>query len=237
MIKVTIFNEFVHEKIDEKVKEIYPNGIHMALKEHLSKDSELIIKTVTLDDNECGLTKEVLYNTDVLIWWGHIRHHEVSDEVTKRVASAVCSGMGAIFLHSAHHSKPFRYLMGTPCSLGWREDGDKEYLWVVNPSHPIAKGIDRYIQIDEEETYAEPFSIPTPDEVVFIGSFEGHEVLRSGCCFKRGYGKVFYFQPGHETFPIYHNPQIIQVIDNAIHWAKSDYKNEIDCPNIKKIKD
>lgn len=236
MIRVTIFNEFVHEKTEDAVKSIYPNGIHNALQNHLQNE-EIAVRTVTLDDPECGLSEEVLTNTDVLIWWGHIAHDKVPDEVARRVQNAVLSGLGAIFLHSAHHSKPFKLLMGTPCSLSWREDGDREYLWPCDPSHPIVQGIGRYIQLEHEETYAEPFSIPEPDKLIFIGNFEGGEVMRAGCCYRRGYGKIFYFQPGHETFPIYHNPQIITVIRNAIHWAVSDFRQEIDCPHISKIGD
>ncbi len=234
MIRVTIFNEFVHEKTDDRVKAIYPNGIHMALKEQL-QDDEITVHTVTLDDPECGLTQDVLDNTDVLIWWGHMRHHIVPDEVAERVRDAVHSGMGFVVLHSGHHSKPFRLLMGTPCSLSWREDGDYEYLWPCDPSHPIVQGIGRYIKLEHEETYAEPFSIPEPDQLIFIGSFEGGEVLRAGCCYRRGNGKIFYFQPGHETFPVYYNKDIIRVIRNAVFWAKSDYRQVIDCPHVKKI--
>ena len=195
MIRVTVYNEFFHEKTQPEVKAIYPNGIHTALKEHLS-DDEITVQTVTLD-NVNDITDELLKNTDVLIWWGHMKHGDVPDEVAQRVQNAVLSGMGAIFLHSAHHSKPFELLMGTPCSLGWREDGDREYLWAVDPSHPIADGVDRYIKLEHEETYAEPFSIPEPDKLIFIGSFEGGEVLRAGCVYIRDYVKIFYFHPGH----------------------------------------
>lgn len=233
MIRITVFNEFFHEKKDPAVREIYPDGIHKTLKENLS-DDEITVQTVTLD-NVNDITDELLKNTDVLIWWGHMKQGDVPDEVAKRVQNAVLSGMGAIFLHSAHHSKPFKLLMGTPCSLSWREDGDREYLWAVDPSHPIAEGVDRFVRLDHEETYSEPFSIPEPDKLIFIGSFEGGEVLRAGCCYRRGYGKIFYFQPGHETYPIYHNPQIIRIIKNAAHWAYSGYRKEIDCPKIKKI--
>ena len=235
MIRVTVYNEFLHEKTDDNVKAIYPEGIHNALKEHLT-DDDITVKTVTLDNVE-DITDELLSNTDVLLWWGHIAHEKVPDEIAARVQKAVVSGMGAIFLHSAHHSKPFKLLMGTPCLLGWRENGDREYVWVCDPSHPIAQGIDRYIKLEHEETYTEPFSVPEPDKLIFIGSYEGGEVLRAGCCYRRGYGKIFYFQPGHETFPTYHNPQIIRVIKNAIHWAYNDYRKEIDCPNIKKIEE
>jgi trehalose utilization protein len=233
MIKVTIFNEFRHEKQMESIRAIYPDGIHGAIKAGI-EDEEILVRTVTLDDPECGLTQEVLDDTDVLLWWGHMAHHEVPDEVAQRVRDAVHSGMGAIFLHSGHHSKPFRLLMGTPCNLTWREDGDYELVWVVNPAHPIAQGIGRFIKLEEVETYGEPFSIPEPDELVFIGSYEGGEVFRSGCCWQRGNGRVFYFQPGHETYPIYHQPEIIKVIKNAIHWAKPTYRAVIECPHVKK---
>ncbi len=233
MINVTIFNEFVHEKTDENVREIYPDGIHSALKSHL-QDDEIKISTFTLD-NIKDLTKEVLDNTDVIIWWGHLKHHEVPDEIAKNVCESVHKGMGAIFLHSGHFSKPFMSLMGTPCNLTWREDGDYELIWNINPAHPITQGIDRFIKLDCEETYGEPFGIPEPDQLVFIGNFEGGEVFRSGCCYQRGNGRIFYFQPGHETCPTYHNEQILRVIKNAIYWAKPVYRiKEIICPEVKK---
>ncbi len=222
MLRVTIYNEFVHEQESEAVRTVYPEGIHMALKQALEND-EITVGTVTLETVET-LTEELLNDTDVLIWWGHIRHKQVPDEVAERVQKAVLKGMGAIFLHSGHHSKPFKRLMGTACDLSWREDGDREYVWVVNPAHPIAQGIDRYIRLEHEETYAEPFRIPEPDELVFIGSYEGGEVFRSGCCYNRGYGKIFYFQPGHETYPTFYQKDVIRVIQNAIHWAKPVYR-------------
>ncbi len=234
MVRVTVFNEFVHEKTEDSVKRIYPDGIHSALKKGLECE-EISVTTVTLDDENCGITEELLQNTDVMIWWGHIRHHLVPDEVAIMVKEAVLKGMGIIFLHSAHHSKPFKLLMGTSCNLSWREDGDRELVWVCNPSHPIAKGIDRFIKLDHEETYSEPFGIPEPDELVFIGNFEGGEVMRSGCCWKKENGKVFYFQPGHETFPTYYDKQILKVIKNAINWAKPDYRvKELVCPQVKR---
>jgi len=234
MIKVTIYNEFVHEKTDEAVKAIYPNGIHQTLKNYL-EDDEIKVNTVTLDDLPDGLNDEVLGNTDVLIWWGHLAHQRVPDEVAIRVQQAVLRGMGAIFLHSGHHSKPFKLLMGTSCNLTWREDGDYELVWVCNPAHPIAQGIGRFIKLEEEETYGEPFGIPEPDELVFIGSYEGGEVFRSGCCYRKENGKVFYFQPGHETVPTYHNPDILKVIKNAIKWANPVYRvPELVCPHVGK---
>ncbi len=235
MIRVTVWNEFYHEQHSPEVKEIYPNGIHSAVAESLRSD-DITVKTATLyDEPDCGLTQEVLDNTDVLIWWGHCRHYEVPDEVAQRVANAVRMGMGIVFLHSAHHSKPFRLLMGTTCNLSWRESGDMERVWVLKPSHPIAKGIDRYFVVEHDETYAEHFDIPDPDELVFMGWYEGGEVIRSGCCYTRGYGRVFYFQPGHETYPVYYNPAVQTVIRNAVYWANPTCRiNELTCYKIEK---
>lgn len=233
MIKVTVFNEYRHEKTDEEVRSVHPNGIHMTLKEELECE-DITVRTVTLDDPECGLTDEVLADTDVLLWWGHMAHGDVPDEVAQRVQRAVLGGMGFVPLHSAHHSKPFKLLMGTTCNLTWREDGDRELVWVCKPSHPIAQGIGRFIKLDHEESYGEPFDIPEPDELVFIGSHESGEVFRAGCCFKRGNGNIFYFQPGHETFPTFKNPDVVRVIKNAIRWARPIYRAEIECPNVKK---
>lgn len=234
MIRVTIYNEFEHERSDENVRKIYPEGIHMALKGFLESD-EIAVKTVTLQDEECGLTQDVLDNTDVLIWWGHMAHQKVPDTVVDRVQLAVLSGMGAIFLHSGHHSKPFRRLMGTTCNLTWREDGDYERVWVAKPAHPIAKGVGRFIYLPHEETYGEPFDVPEPDETVFIGGFENGEVFRSGLCYRRGNGKIFYFQPGHETNPTFYVPSVQTVIRNAVYWAKPDYRAEkLECPWVPK---
>lgn len=235
MIKVTVWHEYAHEKIDENVRKIYPDGMHIAIKNFLKDDFE--VRTATLDDEECGLTKEVLDNTDVLIWWGHMDHGKVPDDVVDRVYDAVLSGMGLIVLHSGHHSKIFKKLMGTPCNLSWREDGDMERIWVVNPAHPIAKGLDSYFEIEHEEMYGEPFRIPEPDETVFIGWYEGGEVFRSGVTYHRGNGKIFYFQPGHESYPTYYNKNVQTVIKNAVNWAAPSYRNDdvLTGPNVKKI--
>lgn len=234
MIKVTVWNEFAHEKTDELVKFIYPNGIHKAIADFLA-DDEVVVRTATLDDPECGLTQEVLDDTDVLIWWGHMRHQDVPDEVVARCKEAVLKGMGAIFLHSGHHSKLFRSLMGTTGNLCWREDGDLARLWVCDPSHPIVKGLGKYIEVEHEEMYSEPFGIPEPEKLLFISWYEGGEAFRSGCIWHRGNGKIFYFQPGHETYPTYYNPQVQTVIKNAVRWAKPDYRvDELVCPHVKR---
>ena len=238
MIKVTVWNEFVHEKESEKVKAIYPDGIHKTIADFLGSEEDIVVRTATLDDDECGLTDEVLRDTDVLIWWGHVAHGRVPDEIVERAQKEVLKGMGAIFLHSAHHSKLFKRLMGTTANLTWREDGDKERVWVSKPAHPIARGIDRYFELEHEETYGEPFDIPEPDDLVFMGWYNGGEVFRSGCCYRRGNGKIFYFQPGHETVPTYHNDSVQLVIKNAVRWASPDYRiEELQCPHVKKIED
>ena len=218
-LRVTVWHEYRHEKLDEHVANVYPEGIHGALAKGLAPYG-FNIHTATLDEPEHGLTQEVLDNTDVLTWWGHMAHGEVSDEIVDRVQERVLNGMGLIVLHSGHLSKPFRRLMGTGCMLKWREADEKERIWVVDPSHPICDGLPEYIEIPQAEMYGEHFDIPPPDTLVFISWFEGGEVFRSGCCYQRGQGKIFYFRPGHETYPIFHMPVVHQVIANAINWAK-----------------
>ena len=236
MIRVTVWNEYRHEKSDSQVARIYPEGIHGAIAEYLRKDPELQVRTATLDEEDHGLSDEVLNSTDVLIWWGHIAHQEVRDDIVDKIHKRVLCGMGFIPLHSAHLSKPFVKLMGTSCTLKWREAGENERLWVVEPSHPIAEGIGEYIAIEHEEMYGERFDIPAPDALVFVGWFKGGEVFRSGCCYHRGNGKVFYFQPGHETFPIYHKPEILRIIKNAVKWARPvKMIDELTCPNVKPL--
>ncbi|MFF2090505.1 ThuA domain-containing protein [Paenibacillus sp. NPDC058174] len=216
-LNVTIWNEFRHEKTNPEVTEIYPNGIHKVIGEGITGDVN--ITYAVLDDPEHGLTEEVLNSTDVLLWWGHMAHGDVQDEIVERVHNRVLQGMGLIVLHSGHFSKIFKKLMGTGCDLKWREAGEKERLWVVNPAHPIAAGIGEYIELEQEEMYGEHFDIPQPDELVFISWFEGGEVFRSGCCYTRGNGKIFYFRPGHETHPTYYNTDVRKVISNAVQWA------------------
>lgn len=233
MIRISIYNENLHEINSEAIRKVYPNGIHGALKEALTAD-DTSVRTFTLDTVN-DITDEVLQNTDVMLWWGHMAHDKVPDEVAQRVRDAVLKGMGIIFLHSGHLAKPFKLLTGTANTLTWRENDERELVWVVNPAHPIAKGLGRFIVIDHDETYGEPFGIPEPDELVFIGSYEGGEVFRSGCCFYRGLGRVFYFQPGHETHPVYYLPGVIQVLKNAVRWALPVARiDKLECPNVGK---
>ena len=218
-VRVTVWNEFRHEKTDEHIRRVYPQGIHGAIADYLEQQPGLSAQTATLDEPEHGLTEAVLAETDVLIWWGHQAHGAVEDAIVNRVHARVLDGMGLICLHSSHFSKIFKQLMGTTCNLKWREIGENERLWVVDPSHPIAAGLGQYIDIPHEEMYGEFFDIPQPDRLVFISWFPGGEVFRSGCCYHRGRGKVFYFRPGHETFPTFYQAEVRQVIENAVRWA------------------
>ena len=231
-INVTVWNEFRHEKLNEKVKKIYPDGLHSTIATGI-KAKDIETRLASLDEPEHGLTEEVVNHTDVLIWWGHCAHAEVKDEIVKRVHKKVLEGMGLIILHSGHFSKIFKAVTGTNCSLQWREAGDRERLWNIEPAHPITQGIGPYIELPQEEMYGERFDIPTPDKLIFVGWFEGGEVFRSGCCFERGHGKIFYFQPGHETYPIYHDKQILKVIANAVRWAAPSIMMPDRCPNAK----
>jgi len=220
-MRVTVWNEGVHEQVDAAIAERYPAGIHGAIAEGLTALlPNASIRTATLDtDAEHGLSQDVLDDTDVLLWWGHIAHDKVSDAVVERVHQRVLAGMGLIVLHSAHFSKIFIRLMGTTCSLAWRNEGERELVWTVKPSHPITRGIEHPIVIDHQEMYGELFDVPDPDDLVFISSFAGGEVFRSGMTFTRGAGKVFYFSPGDQDYPVYFHPQVRQVLANAVEWA------------------
>lgn len=236
-VNVTVWNEFRHEKSNEDVKKLYPEGMHKVIADSLEKTGNIKCRLAALDDPEQGLPQEVIESTDVLIWWGHCAHHAVEDELVKRVKKRVLEGMGLIVLHSGHFSKIFTALMGTNCSLKWREVAEKERLWNIEPSHPITQGIGDYIELPNTEMYGERFDIPTPDKLIFISWFEGGEVFRSGCTYQRGHGKIFYFRPGHETYPIYHNEQIIKVIANACHWAAPTIIQEHKCPKSEPLEE
>jgi trehalose utilization protein len=219
-LKVTVWNEGRHEKEHPAVAKVYPNGLHSAIAEGLTAHGFAQVRTATLDEPEHGLTVDVLNDTDVLLWWGHMAHGDVNDEIVERVYKRVMEGMGLVVLHSGHFSKIFKRLMGTSCDLKWREhDHENERLWVVAPAHPIAAGLPQWIDLDHEEMYGEHFDIPTPDELVLVSWFKGGEVFRSGCTWQRGSGRIFYFRPGHEMFPTYYNEQVRQVIANGVRWA------------------
>jgi len=225
-VHLTIWNEFVHEQNNDFVKKLYPDGIHGAIASYMQKQPGFKVRTATLQEPEHGLTEEVLAGTDVLMWWGHIAHHRVADEIVDRVQKRVLDGMGLIVMHSGHFSKIFRRLMGSSCGLCWREAAERERMWVVNPNHPITRGIGRYIEIPNTEMYGEHFDIPDPDELLFISWFEGGEVFRSGATWHRGRGRIFYFRPGHETYPIFYNEEVLKVLAQAVQWAKFDGNTE-----------
>jgi len=225
MIRVTIWNEHVHERREKTVAQLYPDGMHGAIADGLRRElgDQVAIRIATLDEPQHGLTSDVLAETDVMTWWGHDGHDRVDDAVVDRVHERVLQGMGIVVLHSGHHSKIFRRLMGTTCHLRWRSDpgGERELIWTVNPAHPIAAGVPQPIVIPRQEMYGEFFDIPQPDELVFISSFAGGEVFRGGCCFYRGAGRVFYFSPGDQEFPVYHQPEVQRVIANSVRWCAS----------------
>jgi trehalose utilization protein len=218
-IRVTVWGENVHEQKNKVVAQVYPKTMHGTIAEFLNAEAGIKASTVTLQDPEHGMTAAKLAETDVLIWWGHAAHGDVADAVVERVCEAVWSGMGVIFLHSAHFAKPFKRLMGAPCNLSWREAGERERLWVTSRQHPIARGIPDHFEIEHEEMYGEPFGVPEPLETVFVSWFAGGEVFRSGLTYRRGAGNIFYFRPGHETYPTYHQPLVQKVIANAVRWA------------------
>ena len=222
-LRVLVWNEHVHERRDPSVGRIYPDGMHGAIAEGLRRElgERVSVSCATLEEPEHGLTAEALAATDVLTWWGHAAHDRVADAVVERVHARVLDGMGLLVLHSGHFSKIFKRLMGTTCALRWRSDpgGEREVIWTVNPGHPIAAGVPQPIVIPHQEMYGEYFDIPPPDELVFISSFAGGEVFRSGCCYRRGAGRVMYFSPGDQEFPVYHQPQVQRVIANAVAWC------------------
>lgn len=230
MIRVTVWNEHLDD-LRPEVQRIYPEGIHGCIASFLREDAELSVRTATLADPECGLSEALLSQTDVLVYWAHQAHERVTDECAERVRQYVLRGMGFIPLHSAHMAKPLRLLLGTSMTLRWRHN-DRERLTCVSPGHPIAAGVPQHIELPREEMYGEYFDIPRPDDVVFLGWFAGGEVFRSGCTFTRGLGKIFYFQPGHEEYPIYHQPEIQRIIRNAVHWAAPALRRETPLDNI-----
>ena len=217
IVRVTVWGENVHERNEPGCA----RSTRKACTARSPQGSELLgdrvqVRTATLQEPDHGLTQDVLDDTDVLTWWGHIAHEEVDDAVVERVQHAVLGGMGLLVLHSGHYSKIFRRLLGTPCGLRWRNEGERELVWTVAPAHPIAAGVPHPIVIEAQEMYGEPFAIPAPDELVFISSFAGGEVFRGGCCLTRGTGRIFYFSPGDQDYPVYHHPDVQRVLANAV---------------------
>jgi len=238
-INVLVWNEYADDQKNPPAADVYPKGMHITIADFLNNDPDIQAGTAVLADEEQGLSDAVLDGTDVLIWWGHTLHDKVEDKTVKRVTDRVQRGMGSVFLHSSHKSKPFMALMGTSGQLRWREAAEKERIWTTSPAHPIAEGIPEQFVLEHEETYGEPFGIPQPLQTVFIGWFQGGDVFRSGVTFQREYGRIFYFQPGHETYPVYHNETIQKIIVNAVKWAAPIVKvSSLDCqdaPPLEKL--
>ncbi len=232
-MRVTVFNEFLHEVEAESVRRVYPDGIHAvlaaAVREHVPGAE---VRTATLREPEHGLTQEVVDSTDVMLWWGHKAHAEVSDVVADRVKYAVLSGMGLVVLHSGHLSKPFLRLLGTHGSLRWREADEKERLWSLQPAHPLLAGVPDHFELEQEEMYGERFDVPDPDELLMISWFQGGEVFRSLMTWRRGHGRVVYFRPGHETYPTYHHPLVRRIVANSAAYAAARLRRDDSaCPN------
>ncbi len=234
-IRAIVWGENVHEQTNKVVADLYPEGMHQTIADTLNRAGEITATTATLQDPEHGLTAERLAETDVLLWWGHAAHGDVSDAVVERVVEAVWSGMGFIALHSSHFAKPFLRMMGSACNLTWREAGERERLWVTSRNHPIAAGLPNHFELENEEMYGEPFGVPEPLETVFVSWFQGGEVFRSGLTYRRGAGNIFYFRPGHETYPTYHDANVQTVLCNAVRWAHNPAKRIVgvtDAPNV-----
>jgi trehalose utilization protein len=230
-LKVTVWNEYRRQKDNPAIAAAYPKSMHTTIAEFLNAAGGIGATCATLDDPECGLSQARLDETDVLIWWGHLAHDQVPDAIVDRVQQRVLAGMGLVVLHSGHFSKIFRRLMGTTCQLKWREAGERHVLWTVSPGHPILAGVKDHFIIEHAEMYSEHFDIPQPDELLLISSFAGGEVFRSACTWRRGAGTVFYFQPGHETYPIYHHPTVQRILVNAVRWLAPAGTMEFGCPN------
>ncbi len=223
---------------EEREKAVYPDGIHGALGVLFSRQEDMRVRTATLQHPAQGLSDEALAWADVLVYFSHKYWREVEDARVDAIQKRVLEGMGLVLLHSSHASKIFSRMMGTRTQcLRWREgrtteagraagakapenDGEWQRVWLVAPYHPIAAGLEREcFVIPRDETYGEYFEIPAPEELVFLTTSEGGEVLRSGCCWRRGAGKIFYFASGHETFPVYYQLEVQRVLVNAVRWA------------------
>jgi trehalose utilization protein len=101
----------------------------------------------------------------------------------------------------------------------WRADGEPSHVTTLLPDHPIAQGLPARWDIPQTEMYDEPHHIPQPDAVVLEERWDKGEQFRSGCAWQIGKGRVFYYRPGHETYPIYRQQENLLVIENAARWA------------------
>lgn len=201
-------------------KAVYPDDIDGALAEHLGRKPELSVARARLSDPASGLADAALDATDVLIWWSRLRHDDVPADRVAAVVERVKKGrLGFLALHASCLSRPFRELMGTACEPGrWREDGQPEHVRVQAPAHPIARGIMPFT-MPKADMFAEPFSVPNPETVVLVSTWDQGETLRSGLTWTIGKGRVVYLRPGHDAFPVLFHPSVRQVIANSVLWT------------------
>lgn len=266
----------VWDETGDAQKEAYENYLGKCIADQLSKNAAFSVSSATLNDKQQGIGTEVLNNTDVLIWWGHIRHGEIStakgQEIVQRIATGNLSFIG---LHSAHWSVPFIEAMNEVtrrrifadsslkkedvtfiapevrkslpkredrlapytdirkfpdgskklevhlpncCFPDVRNDGKPSTIRVQKKEHPIVKGLSPVLRLQQTEMYNEPFHVPEPDQLILEECWEGGEWFRSGMLWNLGKGKVFYFRPGHETYPIFKEKWVMQLLTNAVQW-------------------
>lgn len=222
-MRILIYNEGRDERNKPEVLTIYPKEIGGALSHIVSQipNSE-IIDILSMYNVKEKLTNNLLESVDLLLYWSHGGNSQFPDELAKLIQDHVLRGMGFVVLHSAIGSKPFKALMGTTCSIHYRHD-DFERMTCCNPLHPIAAGLPLHIELDKEESYGEYIDVPKPDDIIYLGWFDSGEVCRSVMTWTRGYGKVVFIQPGHETNSSYHNPYIQKLIVNSCIWASRSF--------------
>jgi trehalose utilization protein len=206
-------------------KNVYPQDINTAIAEGLQPLKGWDVATASINETDQGLPEDVLNGASVLIWWGHERHGDVKDELVARIVKRVHDdGMGFIATHSAHYSKALKAILGTPC--GWKggyvDDGSKVELVVKAPGHPIAHGVKNF-ELPHTERYGDPFEVPTPETLIFDGIYTlpngTTQNAQQGMVWTIGKGRVFYFQPGHEGYPIYFQEPIRQIFRNGVQWC------------------
>jgi trehalose utilization protein len=226
------------EQQDVQVKSgAYKNFLGNAVAEFLSKTDGLQVVSANINEPDQGLADDRIAAADVVVWWGHVRHKDVNDSKVESIVAKVKAGKaGFVALHSAHYSKPFKNLMGTNCGFkkvdANKNEGFVQHLRVVSPMHPIAKGVKDF-DIPKTEIYGEPFEVPMPDAIVLYGHWDTGDSFPDVCCWTVGGkgvssaaakaanpgGRVVYFRPGHETFPIFHQPEVQRVVTNCVLWA------------------
>jgi trehalose utilization protein len=201
-------------------RSVYPDDIDGALADQLARQAGFTVTRGRLSDPQAGLSDQSLGASDVLMWWGHLRHDEVPDDRAAAVVRLVREGqLGFIALYASCGSKPFRMMMSMPCDPGsWREDGRPEFVSVRAPDHPIARGIAPFT-IPKTDMFSEPFAVPSPETVVFVSTWERGETLRSGLTWTIGKGRVAYLRTGPESYPVLFHPSIRQTIANSVRWV------------------